>query len=301
MTPEIALEHACDKPDFLALSGSRLYGTARYDEAGNCLSDFDYRGWTLPPVEYLFLNPARGFTEREISRPPEGDHKIVSLHKFLSELLKNDPQLLELLFAPESHVIHISPVGRELLTMRGMFITKQFFWRITGYGNSEWRKARAVKLEITEPPKTLDEILAWIRNTIQPDKTNMDQVVLWLTEHLPRKEVPSHAGINGKRREEYAKFGYCTSSACHSIRLMKQCTEFLETGYMTFPRPEAALLKDIKHGRMKIEDIEPIYVEAKAKCEEAFAASKLPDAIDKTKVWMWYEQICKKVARKELL
>jgi hypothetical protein len=122
----------------------------------------------------------------------------------------------------------------------------------------------------------------------------MDQIVFWMTQHMPRKEVSSLHGINGKRRDEYAKYGYCTSSACHSIRLLLQCTELLTTGFMTFPRPEAKILSDIKHGRMKIADIEPIYEEARIKADEAFAGTKLPEKAEEGKVWQWYEETLQK-------
>lgn len=292
MNAETALLQNCNDPQFLVVTGSRLYGTARYDENGVCISDWDLRGWALPPWEYMLEIPGYSFVEREIAKPPEGDHKITNLKSFLTNLLKQDPQSFELLFAPDEHVHKMTPIARELRNMRHLFVTKNFYWRIAGYGNSEWRKARAVRVEIEEPPKQLDDILAWIRNTIPGvGKANMDQIYTWLTEHLPRIEVSSKAGINGKRRDEYAKYGYCTSSACHSVRLMNQCREFLETGHMTFPRPDAALLSNIKHGRMKIEEIEPIYLEASAKCKEAFEKTTLPDNVDQGRIWGWYKKI----------
>jgi hypothetical protein len=298
-SPIDALDIHCQNPDFLVLTGSRLYGTARYDGDGNCISDYDMRGWTTAPWEYQLEIPGFPFVEKEISVPPEGDHKIANLKQFITCLLKCDFQSFELLFAPLTHIHSISPLGEELRNLREMFITKKFYWRIAGYSNSEWRKARAVKMEIQEPPRELDDIKAWIRNTIKPDKANMDQLDIWLTEHMPRTEVSSLHGINGKRRDEYAKFGYCTSSACHSVRLMNECIELLTTGNLTFPRPEAKLLTDIKHGKMSIAEITPIYEEASAKCDEAFKTSTLPDNADNTAAWKWYRQVVAKAILKD--
>lgn len=294
---EYFLEEACLNPEFLIISGSRLYGTAKYNEKGECISDIDLRGWTIPPWEYLIH---REFKEKEIAKPPEGDHKIYSLKHFLSCLLKSDTQCLELLYAGKDNIQKCSPLAQELINMKDLFLTKSFYWRITGFGNSEWRKARAVKVEIEKPPKDLDEITRWIRDTIKPDKSNMDEIVYLLTSHMPRKEVSSLSGINGKRKLEYEKHGYCTSSACHSIRLLNQCTELLTNHTITFPRPEAKLLQDIKHGRMTIDEIEPLYNEAKAKADEAFEKSTLPEKVDHGKIWAWYEDVVKQYLHNDL-
>ena len=72
MNAEKALKEAVDHPDFLSISGSRLYGTARPE------SDFDYRGFVVPPFEYLVGD--RNFNDTEL---PGADHKVYALKRFL--------------------------------------------------------------------------------------------------------------------------------------------------------------------------------------------------------------------------
>lgn len=52
------------------------------------------------------------------------------------------------------------------------------------------------------------------------------------------------------RKESVDKFGYDTKFAMHAFRLLGQAKEILETGKLTFPRPDAQFLKDVKDGKV---------------------------------------------------
>lgn len=51
------------------------------------------------------------------------------------------------------------------------------------------------------------------------------------------------------RKDSVDKFGYDTKFAMHAFRLLGQAKEILETGKLTFPRPDAQFLKDVKDGK----------------------------------------------------
>jgi predicted nucleotidyltransferase len=274
-------------PDYLAITGSRLYGTSRDD------SDWDYRGFFVPPFEYLTdsnRKARRDKTEVELAKPPAGDHKVYTLGTFVEGLCKGDPQMLEIMYAPKTHHVHLSEIGAELLANAHRFASKTFYWRIVGFSNSEWRKARGVKVEIPDQPKTEKDVIMMIRNVYGPDKEEMDQIITLLNKKKVYVEIPSLQGMGEKRAEEFHKYGYTASSACHSLRLMFQCRELLETGTMTFPRPESPLLREIKHGRMPLPEIIERYDEAKIKCDEAFQSSKLQEKPDREWANDWYER-----------
>lgn len=295
MIAEKALSEKIAKPDLCVITGSKLYGTARYDSAGNCISDTDIRGVIVPPWEYLTV---RKFEQASI--PNEQDGLIYSIGFFIKQLIACNPQHLELLFANETNVLSCTDVGKELLSMREAFVSKRFYKRILGFSNSEYRKMRMVELESTERTKTEDEVINDIRNVFGPSfgehqKEKMDEVLSILFSCHSRKEITNVDKVTGKRKAEYEKFGYGASSACHSIRLVQQCGELLTTGTMTFPRPNAEQLRDIKHGRISLEEVDAIYKEAIKETESAIKTTKLPDQPDIAKINSWYERLIAQV------
>ena len=279
MNAEKALEKAVEKPDFLAESGSRLYGT------NLPTSDYDLRGFVLPPMEYLF--GVKKFECREL----EGDHKVFSVHRFISLVMKGDPQCTELLFAGKPHIVTCSAIGERVLALRPYMISNAVFNRIMGYSVSEWRKAMGTKAVREKRTHTEDEVIQHVRNTFHPDRDSMDEIIRLLYKDRPVKVISSVSGLGSKRKAQVEKYGYCVKSAAHSIRLVTQLTELMKTGYITFPRPNAKLLLKIRKGEFSKEELEKIYKETRAIAEESRKVSILPDKPDRNKVWQSYTTI----------
>lgn len=279
MNAEARLEMSINCPDFLAVSGSRLYGT------NVPTSDYDLRGFTIPPFEYL-LN-VKKFECREL----EGDHKVFSLARFLELILKGDPQCTELLFVKPEHIKSLSPAGVEIMALKSDLISHSIYNRIMGYSYSEWRKAMGERLLIDERTITEDNVVNDIRNMFSPEKEEMDQIIDILMSKKDRKIVPSKADLGSKRKAEFDKYGYGVSNAAHSIRLVTELQELILTGTITFPRPNADILRDIRHGRVDKQTANEIYEEAKFKTGEAKFYSVLPDKPNRNKVWDTYTKI----------
>jgi hypothetical protein len=217
----------------------------------------------------------------------------------MKQLINCNPQHLEILFAPESHILECSELGREILNMKDAFVSKRFYKRIFGFSNSEWRKARMMEIESTDRTKTEDEVINDIGNVFGPGfgqqrKEKMDELLSVLFSCHERKEVKSPDKANGKRKDEYKKFGFATSSACHSLRLVRQCNELLRTGQMTFPRPDAKQLSDVKHGRMELPEVEVLYLQAMKEAEDAVSISTLPERPDEKRVKNFWEKLIAK-------
>ena len=64
---------------------------------------------------------------------------------------------------------------------------------------------------------------------------------------------------NKERAVLEAKCGFDAKHASHVYRLLKEGRELLLTGKITFPRPEAEVLLDIKNGNWKYEQIEELF------------------------------------------
>lgn len=69
------------------------------------------------------------------------------------------------------------------------------------------------------------------------------------TESQIQKMIVKHGNKTG-RQDLVKNFGFDTKFASHGFRLARQGYELLATGDITFPRPDAWLLKDIKYGKI---------------------------------------------------
>ena len=234
-----------DHPDLLVVTGSRLYGVAKPD------SDHDLRGFVVPPVDYVI--GLKRFEQRQWNQP---DDKIVySIHKFVQLLLGSNTHALELLFAPHDMIIKSTAVGKRMIAARMSFVTRQSFRPFMGFSISEWRKVLGTRMEVEKLQPSQQRVIDMIREVYAPDKVWMDEIVELLTKNHARTEVPGTRHLGERRKAEIGKFGYSVKNAYHAIRLLNQGIELLETGQMTFPRPNAEYLRDIRDGRMTIAEL----------------------------------------------
>ncbi len=269
-SPEKQLSQALLSPDYLVLCGSRLYGSHTEE------SDYDYRGFVVPPFDYLIgLN---SFKDGCIAGNKDThDHKVYSLKRFIDLVMNGDPLCTEILFAPKEFITEITPIGQEILDNRHLLLSNRIYRRMLGYHYSEWRKAFAQKMVIEDRTKTEDNIIADIRNLFSPDKASMDEIVEILMVNKKKVLVHTTRKLGAKRKEQIKKFGYVASSASHAIRLLGQLSELLLTGKITFPRPNTDLLRNVKLGKLSIEEVTEVYEECKAKAEVSRGNSILPN------------------------
>lgn len=284
-----------DHPDYQCITGSRLYGTARYNEQGECVSDVDIRGFVVPPLDYLI-----GIQQfREGSR--EGDHKVYSLQNFLGLLVKGNAQALECLFAPQSHVMKVTPVGQRILDNRSLFIGKHYYKSITGFSYSEWNKVLGVKQVPVE--RSLDEKKAidTFRNAFKHlPKDKWDLILETAYSEHERKVVDAKADVGEKRRAEYGKYGYCATCAHHALRLLYQCEELLLDGHMTFPRPERETLIAVKRGEVPFHEVERLHADIRERVDRAEEKSTIPERANAEVVNSLYRDITRERLVSEL-
>lgn len=277
-TLEQLLSEAVKSPDYLAVSGSRLYGTEREN------SDYDYRGFVIPPYEYVLDIVA--FKDRELE---ENDHKVNSLKRYMQLVAKGDPQLTELLFVPKDKVVTCTEVGKTVLANRDLMVSQVIYKRIIGFGISEWRSAMLLKVEEEKPTKTEQEVMSEFFSLFphfsEDQKKELKAEALKMKS---RRLVSSVKGVSGKRKEEYEKFGFGVSSAAHSIRLMGELKELMLTGQITFPRPNSDFLRNIRLGKVAKDECESAYQQALSEVEGSVSKSVLrpkPDYSGMTKLY----------------
>jgi len=280
MTQEGELVRALDNPDFLVIAGSRLYGTSTPE------SDYDYRGFVVPPFEYLA--GLSNFEHRVIKEP---DTIIYSIKRFFQLLILGDPVVYEILFSPEHNIIESTEIGEVILHNKSLFACKRFARRIGGYAKSEWRKVTGTQLVPIKRTPGEDEVIEDIRKVFGPQKEEMDEIIRLLMTKHPRETRSARRKLGAKRKTQIEQYGYCTSSACHTIRLMGQLEELMRTGNITFPRPEAELLLDIKCGRLSLEEVTTINDKVTRLASEAENNTNLPDSAPIKQILNLYNEI----------
>ena len=101
-----------------SIAGSHLYNLNTES------SDMDIRGIFLPSVEDLCN--VSGEQNTEIADDDQ-DIKFYSIKKFLTLASQCNPNIIELLYLPESAILFKSDVYDELVSIRDAFMSKRAF------------------------------------------------------------------------------------------------------------------------------------------------------------------------------
>src|SRR5262245_26128209 len=113
---------------FLCIVGSRAYGL------DTDASDTDLRGIYVAPADLQWSL----FGAPEQFEDNAAQSCYWELQKFLIMALKANPNILECLYSPM--VEKITPLGEELLAMRGAFLSQMIFQTFNGYAMSQFKK-----------------------------------------------------------------------------------------------------------------------------------------------------------------
>ncbi|WP_347068601.1 nucleotidyltransferase domain-containing protein [Flavobacterium sp. WV_118_3] len=131
---------------FECVSGSKAYGLDMPE------SDTDLKGVFYLPKEQFF-----GLQHVAQVQNETNDEVYYELGRFVELLLKNNPNILELLATPEDCVLFKHPI-MERLTIE-MFLSKQTKDTFSGYAVTQIRKAKGLKKKIVNPfPKEKKEV-----------------------------------------------------------------------------------------------------------------------------------------------
>ena len=94
-------------------------------------------GVFVAPIEYYF-----GLKKAKTVEKWVGVYDMVfyEIGHYFSLLLKNNPNVLSLLFLKPEHYIHVSELGQRIIANRNIFISKNVFFSYTGYARGQLKK-----------------------------------------------------------------------------------------------------------------------------------------------------------------
>ena len=180
---------------FEAIMGSHAYGTAMPT------SDTDIRGVFIQPIEDIL-----GFGYIDQVADEKNDIVFYEIKRFLELVSTNNPNILELLNAPEDCIIFQDPIFDLVLELKEEFITKQCRNSFAGYAIAQIKKARGYNKKIN-----------WEENEMER-KTVLDFCyVLSGNDTVPFKEWVNVI-YDGKISQE--KFGLAGVDHAHDLYCM---------------------------------------------------------------------------------
>lgn len=305
-------KHLGDNIILLALGGSYAYGTNKEG------SDIDLRGIALNSKEEILLG--KDFDE-VVDRAT--DTTIYSFNKMLNLLSKNNPNTIEILGCKPEHYLYMSPIAKELIKRRKMFLSKICIHTFAGYANSQLRRLENKVARLVGQAKNEEYILKSIQNASYDFKNRYfpytdDQINLYLDKsdrddmdseiymdvHLTHYPLRDWCGLWNEQKaivSSYDKMGKRNKNAisrdklgkhmAHLIRLYMMCIDILENEeIITYRGAEHDLLMDIRNGKYLDQDRQPtsdffdILNEYEKRFEYAKKNTSLPDVPDYDKI-----------------
>lgn len=247
----------------MTLAGSHMYGTSRPE------SDIDKRGVCVPPKNVV-MGFARNFEQQEF---PGEDTTVFSLTKFMKLAAECNPNVIELLFAPEECVETMIYPWDRLLERRQEFLTAQAYPKFSGYAQGQLKRIKSHRAWLLNPPKSkparkdydlsdssagigefskgvdVGEISGEVIDVIRREKAyNSAKVQFSQYQHWKANRNPARAELE-------AANGYDTKHAMHLVRLLRMGKQILTEGQLSVRRDDADELLAIRNGKWTYDEL----------------------------------------------
>lgn len=173
------LEWLRDRTIFLAVGGSRAYGTNTPD------SDLDLRGVGVAPAHYYsgFMN-----TWNEVTQHEPTDLVIFEVTKYFKLASEANPNVIEMIWQDPADYLLMTPAGEKMLAARDLFVSKKARYTFAGYARGQLKRLRLHH--------------AWHTNPITHEPTRKE---FGLPEHttLPKDQLDAVRAVIKKRVQSW--------------------------------------------------------------------------------------------------
>lgn len=274
---------------FLSYRGSESHGTTPppKDEFG--ADDVDLMGAFVHPPEHYF-----GFGRRQTLERWVGEYDIVEyeIEKFVSLLLKSNPNVISLLWLPPKSVLVSSPAHERLVEGQNLFASRVVYHSFCGYANGQLRRMTRLVDNNPERDREMEALNAEFQHRRDMERVHgqgnhaRELYKDWSVNKLG-KRLNDLRGVSGymgeKRRKNVERFGYDVKHGAYAIRLLRMGVEFLRSGEFYVDRTgiDAEEIKEIKRGLWPLERLQEMSERLFAEAEDALRSSKLPERPDR--------------------
>lgn len=313
--------------------GSSLYGTRTPQSDEDFKSVFvpSARAILLQRVKPVHSHQRpKAVNERNVAG--DVDEEKFSVQKYLALLAEGQTVTIDMLFAPDWAIIgDVSPEWREIVANKHRLVTSKSA-AFVGYCQRQAAKygikgsriaAARAALAVLAVGMLSNGATAKLRELVEPIN-----VLLIDSEHMGWVDIPGARGderhweVCGRKLplsasignayfivesliKEYghralmaeSQKGVDWKALCHAVRIATQAIELLNTGHITFPRPDAQRILEIKRGERLYQDVAAEIEDLLVQVEEAAAASALPAMPDLE----WIDDFVANTYRKEIL
>lgn len=299
---------------FKIKSGSHLYGL------NTPTSDLDYVGVYVEDSFEDFIDPFNTKDEMDMSiksKKENGkndtdavDEKYFHIKKFIKLCADNNPNILEMLFAPEDCIEYVDPDFKSLiLDHPEMFVNAKLIDRFIGYAKSQEQKSytksdnyvtlntfsnslkRVAKLKTMQAK--MREAVLHLDPELFKGKTNQNPVDI--VYEVGDMKFPSGITIKeaiARIKDRFSRAShriegifinrYEPKFMSHTVRLLEEGYQLLTNGKISFPFTGQALedIMSIKLGNTPVEDVPEIVNEYKERLSELEKVHTLPKTAD---------------------
>lgn len=292
----------------LGLGGSHAYGTSNEN------SDLDIRGIATNSKRNILIS-----NDFEQVVDVQTDTTIYSFDKIIDLFCSCNPNTIELLGLKPEHYLYISPIGKEILDNKKIFLSKKAVHTFGGYANAQLRRLENKSARLVNQSQMEQHILKSIEHASVDFKNRYftmpeDAIKLYIdtavqegydTEifmdvvlsHYPLRDfkdlwsemhaiVKSYSKI-GKRNEKAIEHDKLGKHMMHLVRLYYMCFDILEYGEInTYREEEHDFLMSIRNGdyldenRQPIQRFYDIVDELETKLDYFKDHTNLPDNVD---------------------
>lgn len=118
----------------LGYVGSISHGTQIPKTEPDSIDDIDIMGVCIAP-ENVYMG-LKKFEQKE-AKYKEWDSVVYEIRKFFSLLLKQNPNVLSLLWLQHENYIYKSPAGYSIIDNRNLFVSKEVYHSFSGYAHGQ--------------------------------------------------------------------------------------------------------------------------------------------------------------------
>ena len=310
---------------FLTYGGSYAYGT---NVEG---SDIDLRGCALNRKADLL---SMGNFEQVVDT--ETDTTIYAFNKLLALLISCNPNTIELLGCKPEHYLVLTPIGKQLLDQRKMFLSRRAAVSFGGYANQQLRRLENALAHDAYPAEAKERhILGSCQHTIFtfPERYRSftpEQIRLSVVQADGRPQVAADIHMEGvplrtltgmvselveitrnydkiHHRNKKKDDAHLNKHAMHLVRLYLMCLDILEREeIVTCRAADHGLLMDIRNGHFQNEDhtfnaaFYDLLNGLEQRLDYAKEHTSLPESPDLARIEAFQMEVNERVVRDEL-